>query len=287
MLLKALYKHIPYSFENSFQVEKFDQNLLCTHNDLHFHDSYEIVFIKNGSGKITIEGNEVNYNDGVLVFLGPYIPHFGFSNRTFKDNYEIVIHFGDVFVEQRLKLFPEFRDLLPLIQKSKQFLIFDAELKEELTLLFKEIINMNPTMQLISLFNLLYELSKAVPQKKLIKKDVSKRYAQNKQVKKIFEFINKNYQHKISTKDIAMHVGLTTNSFCRMFKALTKKSFITYLNEYRINRAMKLLEETDDNISEIVYKCGYENLSYFSKTFSQLKGCKPIEYRKNYRQEHA
>jgi len=266
-------------------MEKFDQNKPCTHNGLHFHDSYEIVFIRNGNGKIIIEGNEVNYNNGVLVFLGPCIPHFSFSNNTFEDNYEIVIHFGDEFVEERLRLFPEFRDLLPLIHKSKQFLVFSTELKKKLTPQFEQIINLNPMMQLISIFNLLYELSKSTPQKSIIKEEVSERYAKNKQVTKIFKFINENYQHKISTKDIAIHVGLTTNSFCRMFKGLTQKSFISYLNEYRINRAMKLLEETDDNISEIVYQCGFENLSYFSKIFSQLKGHKPIEYRKNYRQQ--
>ncbi|NMH89357.1 AraC family transcriptional regulator [Flavivirga algicola] len=285
--MKVLYKHIPYSFENSFQVEKFDQNAPCVHHGLHYHDSYEIVFIKNGHGKIIIEGNEVNYKDGALVFLGPCIPHFSFSNNMFKDNYEIVIHFGGEFVEQRLKLFPELRDLLPLIQKSKQFLIFDPELKKKLTPRFEKITDLNGIEQLISIFSLLYELSKSTPLKKLIKEDVSNHYAQNKQVKKIFKFINENYQHKVSTKDIATHVGLTTNSFCRMFKVLTQKSFISYLNEYRIHLAMKLLEETDDNISEIVYQCGFENLSYFSKIFLQLKGCRPIEYRKNYRIQHT
>ncbi len=283
MLLKALYKHISYSFENSFQVEKFDQKKLCAHDGLHFHDSYEIVFVKNGNGKIIVEGNEINYNNGVLIFLGPCIPHFSFSNTNFEDNYEVVIHFGNEFVEQRLRLFPEFRDLLPLIHKSKQFLVFNSEVKKELTPQFEQITNLNPMKQLISIFNLLYELSKSTSPKKIIKEEVSNRYAKNKQLDKIFKFLNQNYHHQISTRDMALHVGLTTNSFCRMFKALTQKSFISYLNEYRINRAMKLLEETDDNISEIAYQCGFENLSYFSKKFSKLKGQKPIEYRKNYR----
>lgn len=283
--MKAIYKHIPYSFENSFQIEKFNKNNLCAHNGLHFHNSYEIVFIKNGNGKIVIEGNEVSYNDGVLVFLGPCIPHFSFSNNTFEDNYEIVIHLEDEFVEQRLKLFKEFRELLPFIHASKQFLVFSPKLKSKLAPKFEQIANDPPMVQLISIFNLLYELSKSTPQKKIIKEQVSERYAKSKQVNKIFKFINENYHHKISTKDIAMYVGLTTNSFCRMFKTLTQKSFIGYLNEYRINRALKLLEETDDNISEIVYQCGFENLSYFSRTFSQLKGQKPIEYRKNYRRQ--
>ena len=44
-----------------------------------------------------------------------------------------------------------------------------------------------------------------------------------------------------------------------MFKSLTQKSFIDYLNGYQINKEMKLLEESDDDISEIAYQCGFEN----------------------------
>lgn len=282
--MNAQFKHISYPFENSFQIEKFDQTKMCDHDGLHFHDSYEIVFVKNGKGRIIIEGNEVNYSNGILVFLGPCIPHFGFSNNDLEDNYEIVIHFESEFIEKGLELFSEFRGLLPLLDKSKQFLILNNNLKEELTSQFDEILSLEPMMQLVSVLKLLYNMSNSTPQSTLLKQGLSEHYSQNKRVNEIVEFINENYQHQVSTKEIAAKVGLSTNSFCRMFKSLTQKSFISYLNEYRINRAMKLLEKTDDDISEISFQCGFENPSYFSKIFSRLKGLTPAEFRKNYRQ---
>lgn len=281
--MKAKYQHISNSSGASFQIEKYDNNRPCIHEGLHFHHDYEIVFIRNGKGKIIVEDKQMNYDDGVLIFLGPCLPHFSFSNKTYEDNYEIVIHFDEKFVQQRIKPFPEFSTLIPFIYTSKQVLIFSTEVKNKQQSLFENIIHLNPMEQLVTIFNLLCQLSTSTKHQSLIAQSIGDRYAQNKQVKEIFDFINKNYSNSVSTKDIAQHVGLTTNSFCKVFKKISNKSFIKYLNEYRIHRAAKLIEETDDNISEIAYTCGFENLSYFSKVFFQMKHYTPLEYRKNYR----
>ncbi|WP_152537396.1 AraC family transcriptional regulator [Aquimarina pacifica] len=282
--MKPSFRPVSYSFQSAFQIEKFDKKIPCTHDGLHFHNSYEIVFVKNGSGKINIEGIEFNYNNGTLIFMGPCIPHFGFSNTMFENNYEIVIHFDNVFVEQRLKLFPEFTYLLRLLHLSKRFLVFDTETKNKVAPMFENILGLTQGKQLLSIFGLLDELSLSTSKKVLIKEGVSDRYAQNKQVTKIFEFINKNYSLQVSTQDVAKHIGMTTNSFCRMFKTLTHKPFVEYLNEYRIHRGTKLLQETDDSISEIAYQCGFENHSYFSLQFCRVTGKTPINYRKEYRE---
>lgn len=283
VVLKASYQHIHYPFGKSFHIERFDTDNPCRHDGLHLHHSYEIVFIKNGKGKIIVEGKEIMYHDGVLLFLGPSIPHYSFSNRLQEDNFEIVIHFNENFVDERIRLFPEFSGMFKLIKKSKQFLIFDEAAKQCQTPLFEEICKLDEAAQVIAIFDLILKLSRSQIDRSLIKESLGERYAQNKQVEKIFDFINENYQNQISTKDVAQYIGLTTNSFCRMFKKLTERSFIAYLKEYRIHRAVKLLEETGDNISTIMYQCGFENPSYFSKVFADLKKKKPIEYREHFR----
>lgn len=159
-------------------------------------------------------------------------------------------------------------------------MVFDQELKTRLLPLFEKLPNLNKTQQLISILDLLDQLSYSKTTKQLIKGNVSEQYSQSNQIKKIFDFINNNYSKKISTKDIATYVGLTTNSFCKLFKKLTQKTFINYLKEYRINRAIILLESTNNNISQIAYQCGFEHLSYFSKVFQEIKGMKPIDCKK-------
>lgn len=283
--MKVKYQHITNQGNTSFSIEKFDNNRICSHKGLHFHHSYEIVFIKNGKGKIIVDNKSHEYENGALIFLGPCLPHFSFSNNTFDDNYEVVIHFDREFVEKRIKRIPEFSTLIPFIQKSEQVILYNPDFKEKQTAIFEAIVKLSPIEQLASIFNLLCKFSIASNYQYLLAKPLPNFYSNNKQSKVIFDFINENYSNRISTKDVAQHVNMTTNSFCKVFKKLTNKPFVTYLNEYRIHRAVELIENKEDNISEIAFQCGFENLSYFSKIFSQVKNISPRKYKKNYQQQ--
>ncbi len=90
-----------------------------------------------------------------------------------------------------------------------------------------------------------------------------------------------NYKEEISLDEISKIANLTPTSFCRMFKAKTKKPFVEYLNEIRVSNACKYLIETDLGISEIAYECGYKTASNFNKLFKKLIGTTPKEYRRN------
>ncbi len=195
----------------------------------------------------------------------------------------MVIHLDDTFVKNRISMFPEFSGILKLFESSKKVLVFDNQTKKNQAALFKRITRLDAAEQLIAIFNLLAGLSKENTPQSLLGKNLGEHYAQNKQIKKVFDYINDNFHNRISTQDIASEIGLTTNSFCRMFKKLTGESFIGYLKDYRIHRAAILLEDTDDNTSKIMQECGFENPSYFAKVFVQIKNLQPVEYRKNFR----
>ena len=280
VVMKAQYQHIPTKRNDALSVERFDKNNACHHQGLHFHHNYEIVFIKNGKGRIFINDTCQEYENGAILFLSPCLPHYSFTNAQFEDNFEIVIHFDEAFIENRLKPIPEFLSLIPFIHQSKKVLVYDSIFKEKQTAIFEEIVNQNPLEQLISFFRILSRLASSSNYHYLLNKPFNDSRIQHKQVENIFNFINENYQQSISTKDIAKHLNLTTNSFCKVFKKLTHKTFITYLNEYRIHRASNLLENTNDTISEIAFQCGFENLSYFSKMFYRVKNNKPIDYKR-------
>ncbi|WP_430905338.1 helix-turn-helix domain-containing protein, partial [Maribacter flavus] len=59
-------------------------------------------------------------------------------------------------------------------------------------------------------------------------------------------------------------------------------SFFTYLNEYRINFAAKMLVHTDYMVADIAYKCAYETLPFFFKKFKAQYGTTPTVYRKEH-----
>jgi AraC-like DNA-binding protein len=71
-------------------------------------------------------------------------------------------------------------------------------------------------------------------------------------------------------------------SFSRFIKKRTGKTFVESLNEIRLGHASRSLINTSNTISEIAYKCGFNNLSYFNRIFKAKNGCTPKEFRDNY-----
>jgi AraC-like DNA-binding protein len=63
---------------------------------------------------------------------------------------------------------------------------------------------------------------------------------------------------------------------------MTQKSPMAYLNNYRIERAAGKLMSTDLTVTDIAYGCGFNDLSYFIKTFKLIKGISPNKFRKKH-----
>ena len=98
-------------------------------------------------------------------------------------------------------------------------------------------------------------------------------------LKKIYEYVEKNYQKPIDIQEVASLVYLTVPAFCNYFKKIINLTFTDFINEYRINEACKLLM-TEKSVVDVCYECGFHSHSYFNKVFKKLKGKTPMEYRK-------
>lgn len=70
-----------------------------------------------------------------------------------------------------------------------------------------------------------------------------------------------------------------TEYLCRLFKKVTGMTFSTYMNNVRIEKAQKLLLETDDSIIDISSQVGYNSVSYFNRQFKKITNTTPINYR--------
>ena len=83
------------------------------------------------------------------------------------------------------------------------------------------------------------------------------------EIKQAIEFISENYQSNITLEEVADHVGLSKNHFCRLFKNELQDNFISYINRYRIQKAKFLMEHTDRKIKEIAIDVGLSDYRYF------------------------
>jgi len=93
------------------------------------------------------------------------------------------------------------------------------------------------------------------------------------------EYIRSNYMNDISMSETARAVGYSEPYFCRMFKLQFGQSFTSYLAEYRVEEAKKLLAQPNVNVKEVGVRVGYMDSNYFTKVFKRQEGVNPSEYR--------
>lgn len=278
--MKVSYEPVYLNPYKSFKVEKYTHTSKCSSVSWHLHPEYEIVYIQNGQGNLQLGSHSESYSNGLLLFLGPNIPHMPFGNSQFKNNKEIVIQFPESFVIEKLGNFPEFDTIIKFINKSKNGILFSSSTHKKLSSSFLKFDKQNNTEQILNLMSILWQLSIDQNQRFLLKEkltlDINK-YSLER-VSKIYQYVNDNYRKEIRSEILAKMLGLTPNSFCRMFKTVTQRSFIDFLNEFRIKKAQELLNSNDILIYEAMSQCGFNDPSYFSKQFKKHTGITPSTY---------
>lgn len=94
----------------------------------------------------------------------------------------------------------------------------------------------------------------------------------------VIKFINENFQYDITSQDAADFLSYNQSYFCRTFKNTFSYTFREYLSIVRIEKAKEFIKNGKGNISEIARLSGFENLSWFAKTFKKHTGISPSEY---------
>ncbi len=111
---------------------------------------------------------------------------------------------------------------------------------------------------------------------------------QTEQIEQVLEFIKQNYNKNLSLEDLAATTRLSPKYFCRLFREIIGHSPIEYLNWFRVNMACSALRSSEDKLSDIASDCGFNDFSYFIKTFRRYKNVTPLVYRNmNVRQSEA
>lgn len=106
-------------------------------------------------------------------------------------------------------------------------------------------------------------------------------FYKQERLKSMLNYLHTNYARRLTLSDLAKHVGISEKECIRSFKALFHQTPIEYLVEYRIEQAKRLLRETDESITNIAFMTGFNNCTYFGKTFRKITQMTPKEYRQN------
>ncbi len=99
------------------------------------------------------------------------------------------------------------------------------------------------------------------------------------QIRTVLEYIEQHYSSAITLNSMAVVAGMNPKYFCRVFKEVTQQTPMDYVIFYRVEQAAKMLTNTDLSVLEIAMECGFNDYSYFIRTFKKLKGVTPKQYR--------
>jgi transcriptional regulator GlxA family with amidase domain len=110
---------------------------------------------------------------------------------------------------------------------------------------------------------------------------------EDEQIKKAQEFIESNYQEKITVEQLASTLALSRRNLERRFKKATANTVVEYIQRVKIEAAKICLETSRENISEVMYKVGYNDTKAFRTIFKKITGLSPVQYRNKYNRELA
>ena len=267
---------------HSYKYAYFDKDSPNTNKvKWHYHPEVELVYINTGVGKRQVGTHLSNYKDGNLILVGSYLPHTGFTKGFDENQKEIVIQFKADIFDTPFGHLEELKVIQQLLELSKKGIVFDGSIKEDIGLRMEGLQYESRIDAFLTFVKILYDLARH-PEKTILN---AEGYAfisspmENKRLKSIFNYIRDHFMEPIALEDISARVYMTPQSFCRFFKKSTHKTFTTFLNEYRVNHATKLLLESDDDIKAIAYESGFNNISNFFRNFKKVTQLTPNAYR--------
>lgn len=278
--MKALYENIEIKKEGASFVG-YNSIVPFFEFKWHYHPEYELTLITKGEGKRLVGDNYNSYTSGDLVLLGSGLPHTWTSEpKDSEDVSAVVIQFSYDFINSFLR-YPEFKAISKLLADSSTGLHFKTVESENVIKEIKQLPEQSGSEKILLLLKILNQLSaiEAVP--------LASEFFNSPKGKENEARINKvcRHIHLHATENITLHevaglIHLSNSAFCKFFKRVTGKTFSDYVNDIRIGNACRLLTESDRNINDIAFACGYESLTYFNRMFLKKKNCTPGAFRK-------
>lgn len=269
------------SYGSSFSFTKYVENTNIKSHVWHYHPEIELVFINGGSGKRQIGSHISYYTDGDLILIGSNLPHCGFTNDQTGNKNEIVIQMKPSFLGNDFFEVPEMKNIENLFNQANAGIAFTGETKRLIGNRIEAMENQSSLDKLLGLLTVLTELERS-NEYKILNADgfsMEMQKQDNDRINSVFNYVKDHFQESIALEEVSSLVSMTSPSFCRYFKKITNKTFTTFVNEYRLVHASKLLAEKPISISEICFESGFNNFSHFNKSFKSYTGKSASQYR--------
>lgn len=281
---KASLEQINPDQGSSFFYRKYGEETSCETSFWHHHPEFELVYVQAGTGMVHVGNYHAPYQDGLLIFLGPNLPHYSFANQDQNRNEEVVLQITEDSLRKLFGYAPEFSHIRKLCELARQGIIFGDEIKHQFGSILVEMDHADSFQKLGLFTSLLHQLATTTAMELIEAAGPAflLKQSDRDRLERIMNFVEAHYQEEISLEIIADFSHMTVPAFCRFFKRVTQRTFGTYLNDVRLSKACALLMNQDKTVSEIAYLSGFGNVSHFHRRFRQSFGQTPKAYQQTF-----
>ncbi len=249
---------------------------------VHWHDELEIIYVKSDFLTVSISGENYIGTPGDAFVVSPGNLHFMGSQTGTVDYFTFLfpleyISFcvNDMLDDKLLKplknghlmIDPRIKDTAKELceQLVETYMAKNKKIESEITAQIK-------TKRILLQF-ILEMWEKGF----VIENDKSGR---NTVEKEIISYVQQNFKKKISLKEFGEQFHLSEKYISRYFKEHFHITLSQYITHLRLEYAKQLLQDTDTPVTEIAMQSGYQNVSYFIRSFKKAYGVSPLKYKK-------
>jgi len=288
--MKALQFTLPVTYDKSVIVQ--EEQLPHFYPYLHRHNEAQLTWIQEGEGTLVAGTSMHSFSAGDIFLLGANQPHLFKSNPEYfstdssKQVRSMMVFFNPHGKLSSLFELPEMQVLRSFIQQYSGGFKLPAKYVKTMSQKIQDVQQtqgFNRFMQFFQLLKSLYTINgKLVPLSITPVENVSE--SEGIRISTIYNYIMQHYDTMITLEDVAAEAHMTPQAFCRYFKKHTGHTFVTFLNEMRINEACKKLTAGKcESISTVAYTSGFNSITNFNRVFKSVIGNSPREYLESYR----
>lgn len=247
--------------------------------DCHWHDEFELIHVRSGSLRVTIDGAEYRLYTGDTAFVAGGQAHAATPTDCV---YECTVFDPSML----LRSGDACKSYIHRIQNgsvivSPYFSADFAPVHEAIDRLFRTAFDHARQPNVLLVFGALMDFFGYVFEEKHYTESASAlpRHSRHiRHLKDVLVFIERHYAEPVTLAELSKAAGMSPKYFCRFFRRMTRRSPIDYLNYYRVECACQQLLTTEKSVTEVALDCGFNDISYFIKTFRRHKGVSPGKY---------
>ncbi len=247
----------------------------------HWHVEFELIRILQGTLRLTVDEQEFTVSAGSAVFVPAGSIHAGIPDHCIYDcivfDMNMLMNKNDSCCQLIRRVIDHEVEIQNIYPPS-----YD-DIHKTLWHLFDAAASRTDGYQLV-VMGCLYQFLGIIFSRKYynpVPDQPPRNHRRIVQLKQALEYMESSYNKQVTLEEISESVNMSPKYFCRFFQEMTHRTPIDYLNYYRIERACYQLMTTDQSITEVAYNSGFNDLSYFIKTFKKYKGTTPKRYLKS------